>query len=77
MIPYGVQECNASENTIGMEVLTPLPTFAISHSNYCAKIPPKPRVLIIRDSISMVQITLYIDDKFQEGLFLSQYFQKC
>jgi hypothetical protein len=39
MIPYGVQECNASENTIGMEVLTPLPTFAISHSNYCAKIP--------------------------------------
>ncbi len=40
-------------------------------------IPPKPRVLIIRDSISMVQITLYIDDKFQEGLFLSQYFQKC
>lgn len=37
MIPYGVQECNASENTIEMEVLTPLPTFAISHSDYCAK----------------------------------------
>jgi hypothetical protein len=39
MIIYGVQECSVSENTIEMEVLTPLPTFAISHSNYCGKNP--------------------------------------
>jgi hypothetical protein len=37
MIPYGVQDCSVSENTIEMEVLKPLPTFAMSHSNCCAK----------------------------------------